>query len=285
MSPLSRRHVLQAFVATAAIGALIACSEPADDASGQAAQALPERLRVAVANEPPYTQLNPDGTITGAEPEVFKAVLSKLGYDDDDIEGVQVTYDAMVAGLNAGRWDAIAAGMFMNPERCGAVHYTSPVIVSTESFAVLPGNPENILTVADLANNADLKVAAIAGGFHEGFLRDGGVPASQILAVRDTISGIEALTSERVDAFVLSTRSLAEFQDSKGGYDVTDPIPDAPSSGSGVAFREEDTELWTAYENALEDFKGTEEFAEILENWGFSVEAARAATVEELCGN
>src|SRR5690606_34261264 len=110
-------------------------------------------------------------------------------------------------------WDAIAAGMFMNPERCAAVHYTSPVIVSTESFAVQPGNPQGILTVADLVSDPDLMVAAIAGGFHETFLRDGGVPTNQILTVRDTISGIDALTSERVDAFCLSTRSLNEFMD------------------------------------------------------------------------
>ena len=64
-------------------------------------------LRVAIANEPPYTKVNPDGTVTGAEPDVFGAVCKRLGIPD--IQGVITPYASMIPGLNANRWDAITA--------------------------------------------------------------------------------------------------------------------------------------------------------------------------------
>ena len=50
-------------------------------------------------------------------------------------------YASMIPGLNANRWDAITAGLFMKQSRCGQVSYSEPVIVSTESFAVPKGTP------------------------------------------------------------------------------------------------------------------------------------------------
>src|SRR5699024_9349618 len=94
-------------------------------------------LKVAIFNEPPYTKLEVDGTVTGAEPDVLRAVLNRL--DIDDIEGVRIEYDAMIPALKSGQVDVIAAGLFMKQSRCSEVAYTEPVIVSTESFAVPPG--------------------------------------------------------------------------------------------------------------------------------------------------
>ena len=284
MPPASRRQVLRGLGAAALsvplLSGLSACSKT-DGGGKNSSQGNGKRLKVAIGNEPPYTKLNPDGTVTGAEPDVLQAVLTKLGYGE--IEGVQVDYDGMIAGLNSGRWDVIAAGLFMNVSRCGSIHYTSPVIVSTESFAVLPGNPKNILSVADLKANPSLKVAAIAGGFHEGFIKAGGVPDDQIVQVKDTVSGVDALKADRVDAFCLSQLSLNDYKKTQSGFDVTAPIPDAPKSGSGAAFREEDKDLWGAYETAVEEFKKTQEFADILNKWGFDAEAPQGVTVEELC--
>lgn len=286
MSPTTRRQILRGLGATALavplLSGMSACSKT-EGGGKNSAEGKGKRLKVAIGNEPPYTKLNPDGTVTGAEPDVLQAVLSKLGYGE--IEGVQVDYDGMIAGLNSGRWDVIAAGLFMNQSRCPAIHYTSPVIVSTESFAVLPGNPKNILSVADIKADPSLKVGAIAGGFHEGFIKAGGVPTDQIVQVRDTVSGVEALKTDRVDAFTLSTLSLNDYKEKQGGFDITEPIPDAPKSGSGAAFREDDKDLWEAYNQAVEEFKTTQEFADILTKWGFDPDAPQGVTVEELCAS
>src|SRR5690606_19993492 len=64
--------------------------------------------RIAIGNEPPYSQILPDGGVTGAAPEVTIAVLKKMGIAE--IEAVVSEYGAMIPGLQANRFDLVAAG-------------------------------------------------------------------------------------------------------------------------------------------------------------------------------
>jgi polar amino acid transport system substrate-binding protein len=221
--------------------------------------------------------------VTGAEPDVLQAVLDRMGYGK--LEAEVVDYEAMIPGLQAGRWDVIAAGLFMKESRCAEVNYAEPVIVSTESYAVAPGNPEGILTVADVKSAPGTMVAAINGAFEEGILTTGGVPEEQILSVKDGISGVEALKAGRCAAFMLPTLSLQGIAENTDGFDITEVIPDAPKTGSSAAFKKDETDLFETYNAELEEFKKTPDFAEILKKWGFDAEAAQGVTTEELCQN
>lgn len=236
--------------------------------------------RLAIANEPPYTKVETDGTIAGAEPEIAAAVLERLGIPE--VQGVVTPYASMIPGLQADRWDMITAGLFMKESRCKEVAYTEPVIVSTESFLVEEGNPQDLRTVAD-AKQEGLDVAVLPGAFEEGILKAADFPSGQIVHVPDARSGVDALKAGRADAFLLPTLSLAEIKPE--GFDITPPIPDAPRTGSGAAFRKSDVALRDAYNEELAAFKETPEFEAILTKWGFSAEAVEGTTAEELCQN
>ncbi|GFG53581.1 ectoine/hydroxyectoine ABC transporter substrate-binding protein EhuB [Mycolicibacterium agri] len=238
-------------------------------------------LRVAVFNEPPYTKLEVDGTVTGAEPDVLRAVLQQLGIGD--IRGARIEYDAMIPALKSGQVDVIAAGLFMKQSRCAEVAYTEPVIVSTESFAVPPGNPQNITTIQVVLDNPALKIAVLPGGFEEGILIAANVPQSQRVIVRDNVSGVEALAAGRVNAFLLPTLSLRGMAEVNKSFEVTDPIEDAPATGSGAAFEKSQTDDVAKYNQVLAEFKEGQEFADIMQKWGFDADAALGVTAEELC--
>ncbi len=238
-------------------------------------------LRVGIANEPPYTEVNADGSVHGAEPDILRAVLQTMGIEE--IQGVITPYDAMIPGLNADRWDVVAAGLFMKQSRCSAVAYSEPVIVSTESYGVPIGNPNDITTIQDAIDNPDLKIAVLSGGFEEGILKTAGVPDGQHVLVKDARSGMEAVTAKRAHAFLLPTLSLRSLIEQDASIEVTEPIEDAPRTGSGAAFRQTDTELLDAYNEALAEFKQTPEFGEILTQWGFDPDVVEGVTAEELC--
>jgi polar amino acid transport system substrate-binding protein len=238
-------------------------------------------LRVGIANEPPYTSVTADGTVTGCEPDVFRAVCKRMGIDE--IQGIITPYDAMIPGLKANRWDAITAGLFMKQSRCAEVLYSEPVIVSTESFGVLPGNPENILEVADVLANPDLRIVVLPGAFEEGILETAGVPDDQMVRINDNRSGVEAVVSGRADAFFLPTLSLQALGEADEGFEVTPPVPDAPRTGSGAAFRQSDQAFLDEYNSELEALKATPEFGEILTEWGFDPDVVEGVTADELC--
>jgi polar amino acid transport system substrate-binding protein len=240
-------------------------------------------LRVAIANEPPYTQVATNGAVTGAEPDVFRAVCKRLGIKD--IHGVVTPYESMIPGLKANRWDAITAGLFMKKSRCAQVLYSEPVIVSTESFGVPAGNPKHITKVADILAHPDLKIGVLPGGFEEGVLKTANVPDRQRVKVSDGRSGVEAVKAGRADAFLLPTLSLEALRKKDTQIEVTPLIQDAPKTGSGAAFRQQDKAFLGAYNKELAAFKATPEFAAILRKWGFDPEVTQGITTAELCKN
>lgn len=238
-------------------------------------------LRVGIANEPPYTEVTAAGEVTGVEPDVLRAVLKKL--DIPEVQGIVTPYDQMIPGLQANRWDVVAAGLFMKQSRCKEVLYSEPTIVSTESFGVKAGNPKKITTVASVKENSDIKVAALGGAFEEGILKDANVPGGQIVQVRDGRSGIEAVKAGRADAFFLPTLSLNQLVEKDKSIEVTEPVDDAPVTGAGHAFRKNDAELHKAYNDALAEMKESDEYAKILEKWGFVAADVEGVTTEQLC--
>jgi len=237
-------------------------------------------LRVAIANEPPYTKVNPDGTVTGVEPDIARAVLKNLGIKE--LQGIVAPYDQMIPGLQASRWDMVTAGLFMKQSRCAEVLYSEPTIVSTESFGVLKGNPKNLTTVASVKQTG-AKVAVLGGAFEEGILKDADVPSNQMVQVRDNRSGIETVKAGRADAFFLPTLSLNDLLEGDNSMEVTPPVEDAPTTGAGHAFRKTDDELHSAYNKELAKLKASEEFAKISKKWGFDPSAVEGVTTEELC--
>jgi polar amino acid transport system substrate-binding protein len=236
---------------------------------------------VAIANEPPYTQVSADGTVSGCEPDVLRAVCQRLGIKE--IQGVVTPYASMIPGLNANRWDVIAAGLFMKQSRCGQVDYSEPVIVSTESFATPKGNPKAITSIATITSNSSLRIAVLPGGFEEGILKTAKVPDGQQVKVNDGRSGIEAVKAGRADAFLLPTLSLRALAKDDSSFDVTAPLTDAPRTGSGAAFRKSDASFHDAYNKELSAFKQTSGFADILNKWGFDPAVVQGVTAQELC--
>jgi polar amino acid transport system substrate-binding protein len=292
MMNISRRDALRT-AGVAAVGAALAgwasgCSSvPVGGAANAAAGNLLETakaqgfLRVAIANEPPYTQVSADGVVSGCEPDVLRAVCKRLGIAD--IQGIVTPYGSMIPGLNANRWDVIAAGLFMKQSRCSQVAYSEPVIVSTESYATPKGNPKGITSIAAITADPSLRIAVLPGGFEEGILKTANVPEPQQVKVTDGRSGIEAVEANRADAFLLPTLSLRALAKDDAGFEVTEALKDAPRTGSGAAFRTADSSFQGAYNKELAAFKKTPEFGQILTKWGFDPAVVEGVTAQELC--
>ncbi len=287
---LSRREMLKRATAAGLVlpmgGGLLAACGSDDGGTTAGGPGLLEEMkrtgvaRIAIANEPPYTEVNPDGTVTGAEPELARAILKRMGVKD--VQGVVTPYEAMIPGLNARRWDMITAGLFMKQSRCAEILYSEPTVVSTESFAVEPGNPKGLKAIADLKSNPDVKVGVLPGGFEDGILTTEQLPGSQIVKVQEGRSGIEALGAGRIDAFLLPTLSLEALKKGEE-FEITPPIEDAPLTGAGHGFRKRDQEFRDQYNAAYKQIKDAGELEKILEPWGFPADAAINTTAAELC--
>ena len=130
---------------------------------------------VAVANEPPYSDIRADGYVTGAAPEVARAVLKKLGVPE--LRSQVIMYGAMIPALQARRVDLSTSGLYIKPKRCESIIYSEPDLCGAEAFAVKKGNPLNIMTYEDIGANPDVTMTTCAGCAEEAYALERGVTA------------------------------------------------------------------------------------------------------------
>ena len=242
-------------------------------------------IRVGFANEAPYGFATPDGKLTGESPEVVRAVLAKIGIPQMD--GVLTEFGSLIPGLQAGRFDIIAAGMFVNPARCEQIQFSEPTYGIGQAFLVAEGNPKNIVDYGTLAENSDLKLAVMSGAVEAGYARDSGVAEEQILQLPDQSSLVAAVKAGRADAAALTALSIADMASKNEGVESTKPFGEVAGEsvvGHGaIGFRKDDTELYEAFNAALKEFIGSPEHIALVEPHGFGADYLPAKTTAELC--
>lgn len=238
---------------------------------------------VAVANEPPYSDIKSDGYVSGAAPEVARAVMAKLGVPE--LRAQIVPYGSMIPALLARRVDMATSGLYIKPDRCVAIIYSEPDLCGAEAFAVPAGNPHGLATYEDIAANPELTMTTCAGCAEEAYALERGVSPDQIKVFTDPQSGIKMLQQGRVDVFALSglgTQDLLHKLNDPN-LELVMPVMGVPMGCAGAAFNPDDTEFRAAYDQALKELKESGEFAEIIEPFGFSAEATLAVKRDDFC--
>lgn len=261
---------------------------PGEGGGGLLESAREDGIRIGFANERPYGFEGPDGP-TGEAPEVAKAVLEEMGITE--VEGVVVDFAALIGGLNAERFDIIAAGMFINEERAGEVLFADPDYCGTTAFAVEEGNP---LGLADFESviESEARIGVLSGAVEDGYAVDSGVPDGQINRFDTTPDLFDALTAGRIDAVALTAITVREQVAELDGYEATEGfipvIDDVEQLGcGGYGFRFDDQEFRDEFNRVLNEMKENGEILPIVEEFGFTsaeVDAAVGVTVEDLTG-
>ncbi|MBY5346974.1 ectoine/hydroxyectoine ABC transporter substrate-binding protein EhuB [Rhizobium leguminosarum] len=263
---------------------LVTAAAPASAADDKLEQLKEQGFaRIAIANEPPFTAVGADGKVSGAAPDVARAIFEKLGIKE--VVASISEYGAMIPGLQAGRHDAITAGLFMKPERCNAVAYSEPILCDAEAFALKKGNPLKLTSYKDIADNPDAKIGAPGGGTEEKLALEAGVPRDRVIVVPDGQSGIKMLQDGRIDVYSLPVLSIHDLmaKAKDPNLETVAPVVNAPVYCDGAAFRKQDVALRDAFDVELKKLKESGEFAKIIEPYGFSAKAAMSTSRDKLC--
>ncbi|MCB9483621.1 MAG: ectoine/hydroxyectoine ABC transporter substrate-binding protein EhuB [Dehalococcoidia bacterium] len=247
-------------------------------------------ITIGFANEAPYGFADSSGEVTGEAPEVAKAIFAELGIPE--VQGVVTTFGSLIPGLQAGRFDVIAAGMFINPDRCGQILFSDPDYCIPQAFAVPAGNPMGLMNYEDVANS-DAQIGVLSGGVEEGYALDLGVPEDRITRFDEATSLAEGLQAGRVDVIAATSLSIRAQLDRLNDDSLemtagfTPVIDGQPQRGcGGYGFRQEDQELRDAFNDVLAQMKGEDQIVGITEEFGFGsteIDAAKDVTAEDLC--
>ncbi len=156
----------------------------------------------------PWTFHDADGSLTGYDIEVARAIAAELGVEASFAEG---EWDGLLAGLDSGRFDTMANGVSVTPEREEQYDFTEPYAYNR--IVVITLDDSDIASLDDLegkrtANTLGSSYATLAESF-----------GATNTGVDDFNQTIELLQQGRIDA---------TLNDEVVFYDYMNAHPDAP---------------------------------------------------------
>ncbi|MFF7854879.1 ectoine/hydroxyectoine ABC transporter substrate-binding protein EhuB [Streptomyces sp. NPDC007904] len=286
----SRRSLLAGVAALGALGAA-GCSRVPTEASANGGDLL-DRLRAAgvvrlgIAGEIPFGYIDRNGELTGEAPELAKVVFRRLGVDR--VQPVPTEFGSLIPGLNSQQFDVVAAGMYINAERCEQVIFSDPDYQMLDSFIVRKGNPKGLHTYRDVVEKK-ARFATGTGYAEIQYAVDAGYPEADILIVPDQVAGLNAVEAGRVDVFAGTALTTREVVKKSAKAEVTEPFRPVVDGephvdGGGFAFRPTETRLRDAFNTELHELKKSGELLRILRPFGFTEAEMTDLTAKELCG-
>lgn len=247
-------------------------------------------IRIATANEIPYGWIDAAGEARGIAPDVAEAVLASMGIDN--IEWTVTEFGSLIPGLKAGRFDMVAASQAILPDRCQQVLYSMVGSSYGEGLLVQAGNPLDIHGYEAFVENPDLTMGIVSGADQLEFAHAMGIPDSQLVAIQSNADALSAVATGRIDAYAATGLTAARLATESDKVELAQPFNDPVVDGvpvrswGGFTFSQDNEALRDAYNEAFAEFRGTDEWKEIVMSHGLSqtdVDAIMAKTTEELC--
>ncbi|BAQ10929.1 ABC transporter [Bacillus sp. OxB-1] len=249
----------------------------ANGKEGNKLEALQEQgsVKIGFANEKPYAY-EEDGELKGAAVAIAQEVFANLGIKE--VDGQLSEFGQLIPALGAGKFDVITAGMAITPDRCTNVAFGEPEIRYGEGLIVEKGNPMNLHSYKDIADNPDIKVAVMSGATERDFMLREGVAENQITTVPDIPASFSAVESGRAHVTTGTEMTIKMALESANNEklefvnDFEQPdIEGVPSYGA-AAFLNGDDDLREAYNAELQKLKESGKLAELIEPYGFTEE-------------
>lgn len=250
-------------------------------------QAKSDGVTIAIANEPPWMKLEPDGSPAGLGPERDEAILKEVGVTK--FTGQMMEYGAMIPAIQSGRATLSSSGaLFVKPERCRAVIFSNPVSCSGEAFILPVALVGKVNSYKDVADQS-LKIGVCGGCSEQKLAIEGGVKADNIVVFPDGTSGMKLLADKRIDVLAHDSSTAAELQKRVGDPVTMRVVPVAGTklSCAAAAFSKDSVELRDAYNEGLRKIIASGKYLEILKKYGREQGAIDIdkVTTEQLCGN
>lgn len=228
-------------------------------------------LRVGFALEAPYAFYDAQGRVTGEAPEIFRLMANRLGIER--IDWVRMDFANLLPELQLGRIDAIAAGMFITPERQRQAAFTRPTATVRPALIVRQGETALPLKprLADLEPRASVRWITVHGAAENGLLFQAGVAPERINTVPQAQRGLRAVAESSADAFAISAVTAWHLvsHHPQSALEVR-TLSDGPVGLPAFAFRIDDGPLRDAMNQALHTYLGSDDHKALVQRFGFT---------------
>ena len=261
------RRIIAVTALVVAAAALTACSgstTPADNGSSESGSGfgLVTDGTLTVATEGTYRPFSfhddgGTGELTGFDVEIIQAVADKL---DLEVEFQETQWDAIFAGLDAGRFDVIANQVSINEERQEKYLFSTPYTVSP-GVIVVAEDDDSISSFDDLEGKTTAQ--SLTSNWYELATESG----ATVEGVEGWAQAVELLRQGRVDATVNDKLTFLDYEttNSPSGLKIAAETDEAGEQA--FVFTKDKTDLVEAIDGALEELRADGTLAEISDKY------------------
>ena len=197
------------------------------------------------------------GDLTGFDVEVAQAVGEELGVE---VQFEETQWDAIFAGLEAGRFDAIANQVSITPDREAAYTFSAPYTIST-GVIVVPADDTSISSFEDLEGKTTAQ--SLTSNWYELAEESG----ATIEAVEGWAQSVALVEQDRVDATINDKLTFLDYATTNDASGLKVAAETEETSESAFAFAQGSTTLADAVSDALEALAADGTLAEISEKY------------------
>jgi polar amino acid transport system substrate-binding protein len=228
-------------------------------------------LVVGTSDDWPYSFLDPKAgnAWSGLDADIINMCCKMLKIPKIDVQ--TVTFDGLVPGTLAGRFDLVGDSIHYTKARSKIVNFCFPTYYYAETLAVPKGNPLKIHSLADLKGH---KAGTLLGTNYAEWL--GTIPGVTMQGYKDWQQMMPELALGRVDAVLYDQPVVAAQMKDHPEWKL-DMVEDYeprtfknPNGYSRYAFRQADIQLVTAFSAAIEWMEYNMEMQKILSKWGLT---------------
>ncbi|MBG6212813.1 MAG: amino acid ABC transporter substrate-binding protein [Cryobacterium sp.] len=197
------------------------------------------------------------GELTGYDVEVARAVAAELGVD---ARFEETQWDAIFAGLTAGRWDTIANQVSITPERLDSYEFSAPYTYST-GVIVVPADNTSITSFAGLKGQTTAQ--SLTSNWYTLATESG----ATVEAVEGWAQSVALVEQGRVDATVNDKLTFLDYQKTNGADNLKIAAETKDRSESAFAFAKDGTALAEAVSKALATLSADGTLAELSDKY------------------
>lgn len=213
-------------------------------------------IRIAMSGAyPPFNFVNESNEVVGFDPAIGAEIAKRMGVE---VEIVTTSWDGIIGGLLANKYDAIVGSMSITAERQEVVDFVGPYYTTKRAIFAKPGG---ITMSAELA---DAKVGLTLGETHEAWAREQGYNVRTYKGLPELLLELE---HGRVDVIVNdSIAAILAMKETGQKYVMIDDL-ETEEFGAGIAIRKGNPELAAAMQSALDELMADGTYLEIANKW------------------
>ena len=227
----------------------------------------------AAATFPPFETMQ-DGKPVGFDIDMMEAISAKLKVQSS-MTGME--FKGLIPAILGNRIDAIASGMYINPERSQVVDFI-PYLRVGNQLLVVKGNPTKITGPDDLCGRRIVvpvgTVYEKEAQAHAADCQRDGKPALTVLSLTSTAVGALALKEGRADVLIASTPTDATLiKESPDAFETAGPIFEN-NTLLGIGISKDKPALKAAVDTAFKAIVADGVITDLIKKYGLPADSA-----------